>query len=223
MEFFSSISKILSSDLFEDKIEIKKQLENFEPNRLNSEIDDECFKTPVNKKVQSNKSRSMGSVTPSTDPSKLVSPISQEKRQLKKLLNAKDKSLLLLHTELDILKESYNELLNANKMAKEEVDEKDFLISLLEQKISELEDKISEDTLEHNEELSDIHRKNKSSIHKLNKEKKEYEVRANNMINELTQQMSQLQTMAMGRIEVRFNISYFIIITIFYVFILLET
>jgi hypothetical protein len=55
--------------------------------------------------------------------------------------------------------------------------------------------------LDQNEHISSKNRKHKSEIKKLNNDRHEYEERANQMMSEMNEQMSMLQTMAMKRIE----------------------
>lgn len=97
----------------------------------------------------------------------------------------------------------FEELSNQISMSKEEVATMHFLNAIQEQKILELENFISSNHIKNHESAANKHRKHKTEIVKLQKEKLEYEERANAMIQQMTQQMSDLQDMAMTRIEVR--------------------
>lgn len=77
-----------------------------------------------------------------------------------------------------------------------------FLNSVLEQKINELEQTISQDRLEQNENGANRGKKHKLELKRLALDRANYEERANQMIAEMGEQMALLQSMAMGRIEV---------------------
>lgn len=87
-------------------------------------------------------------------------------------------------------------------MAVEDHEALNFVIAVQNLKIRELEVSISNSRLQHNETLSEKHRKHKSELRRLNRERIEYEARAESMIAQMTEQMNALQTMAMARIEV---------------------
>lgn len=116
-----------------------------------------------------------------------VMTLSERNRTLEEKLSNSSANAVELQTRAD--------------MAIEEVDAMVFLNEVQEQKIGELEDTISRDRMDQNEAISSKARKHKSEIKKLIQEKNEYEERANQMTQQLTEQMSLLQTMAMGRIE----------------------
>lgn len=80
------------------------------------------------------------------------------------------------------------------------------MCSLQEQRILELEQKQSSDRMDMNEALSQKSRKHRAAVKKLQQERAAYEERADSMIAQMTEQMTQLQKMAMSRIEVRFFI-----------------
>jgi hypothetical protein len=77
-----------------------------------------------------------------------------------------------------------------------------FLNSVLEQKINELEQTISQDRLEQYENGANRVKKHKLELKRLALDRANYEERANQMIAEMGEQMALLQTMCMGRIEV---------------------
>ena len=85
---------------------------------------------------------------------------------------------------------------------KEELHAMMFLNSILEQRVSELEQAISVDRLESNEADSNRGKKHKAELKKLAVERTSYEDRANQMISQMSEQMALLQSMAMSRIEV---------------------
>ena len=86
--------------------------------------------------------------------------------------------------------------------AQEEANTNKFMCSLQEQRIDELEQHVSQARLDQNEALSDKSRKHRQIIKKLNQERAAYEERADSMIKQMNEQMTQLQQMAMSRIEV---------------------
>ena len=75
------------------------------------------------------------------------------------------------------------------------------LIGVQEQQIIELEDIISRERLELNENRSALIRKHKMEMKKMTIERTSYEERANQMVAQMQEQMTLLQQMAMGRIE----------------------
>jgi hypothetical protein len=87
------------------------------------------------------------------------------------------------------------------EMAIEEINSLTFYNSLQDQKILEMETNITQDRMEHNENNSNRSRKHKAEIKLLKAEREEYEQKANEMIQQMQEQMSLLQTMAMNRIE----------------------
>jgi len=87
------------------------------------------------------------------------------------------------------------------EMAIEEINSLTFYNALQDQKILEMEQSISLDRMEHNENNSNRSRKHKAEIKILKAEREEYEEKANQMIQQMSEQMTLLQTMAMGRIE----------------------
>ena len=70
-----------------------------------------------------------------------------------------------------------------------------------EQQILELEDVISRERLELNENRSALIRKHRMEMKKMTNERSSYEERANQMVAQMQEQMTLLQQMAMGRIE----------------------
>lgn len=111
------------------------------------------------------------------------------------------KELLLKETECFQLREEKMVLENERDFALEEVNTRNFMISLEEQRSSELEQTISQNRLDHNEKLSRRAKKHKTTVRKLQQEKNEYEEKADQMVQQMTDQMTQLQAMAMKRIE----------------------
>ncbi len=91
--------------------------------------------------------------------------------------------------------------LNRLHMATEEINSLNFLNSIQQQKLDELEQYISKDRLDQNENMANKAKKHKQELKKIMQEKQEYEERANVMIQQMTEQMTMLQTMAMGRID----------------------
>ena len=87
------------------------------------------------------------------------------------------------------------------EMAIEEINSLTFYNSLQDQKILEMEHFITQDRMEQNENNSNRSRKHKAEIKILKAEREEYEQKANEMIQQMQEQMSLLQTMAMNRIE----------------------
>lgn len=92
--------------------------------------------------------------------------------------------------------------LGAKTVAQEDANATKFMCSLQEQRIEELERQSSRERLDHNEALSEKSRKHRHAIKKLNQDRAAYEERADSMIKQMNEQMTQLQHMAMGRIEV---------------------
>ena len=75
------------------------------------------------------------------------------------------------------------------------------LTGVQEQQIMELEDIISRERLELNENRSSLIRKHRMEMKKMTNERTSYEERANQMVAQMQEQMTLLQQMAMGRIE----------------------
>lgn len=97
------------------------------------------------------------------------------------------------------------ELEKANAARAEAVEDANsirFMSSLQEQRISELEQQQSRDRMERNEAISQKSRKHRAVVKKLNQDRAAYEERADQMIQQMNEQMGQLQKMAMSRIEV---------------------
>lgn len=91
----------------------------------------------------------------------------------------------------------------AKQAAQEDANATKFMCSLQEQRIEELEQQVSRERLEHSEDLRSNNRKNKLLVKKLTQDRASYEERADLMIKQMNDQMTQLQQMAMSRIEVR--------------------
>lgn len=113
-----------------------------------------------------------------------------------KILRLQDKALI------DSLKCELGNAQNIAAMSNEEIQELRFVCSIQEQKIEQLENESSKNRIEQQETLTGRSKKYKSEISRLQKEKVEYEERANAMVHQMTDQMSKLQQMAMTRIEI---------------------
>jgi septal ring factor EnvC (AmiA/AmiB activator) len=125
------------------------------------------------------------------DPEKISGQLAVLKDELKE----KDEEIRRLKTELAASNA-------ATQAAQEDANANKFMCSLQEQRIEELEQQSSRDQLDRNEALSDKTRKHKQVIKKLNQDRAAYEERADKMIKQMNEQMTQLQQMAMSRIEV---------------------
>jgi len=75
-----------------------------------------------------------------------------------------------------------------------------FINSVNEQRIQEMEIKMSHDRMNQNEDEREIKRKHKIQLKQVLEEKSEFEERAGTMIEELNEQMNSIQDMAMRRI-----------------------
>jgi len=124
----------------------------------------------------------------------------QLKTDLELALNEKG-AILVKYISLE---ERFNLSLSESAAFYKEIQAQQFLNSILEQKVEELECQISSDRLNRNESLSNKTRKYKQEIEKLTSERKLYEERANAMCLQMTEQMTLLQSTAMVRIEVSY-------------------
>ncbi len=86
-------------------------------------------------------------------------------------------------------------------MFTEDIQVKEFFISLQEQKISELEEESTSRRLQYLDTVSKV-KKYKANIKKLEYEKQSFENKSKNMMNQLNEQMAQLQSFALERIQV---------------------
>jgi hypothetical protein len=82
----------------------------------------------------------------------------------------------------------------------EEVQAQHFINSVLEQRVEEQDIAASEERMNRNEAARDLSRKHKEAIKRVELEKKQYEERANQLIEELEGQMNSIQAAAMERI-----------------------
>lgn len=98
--------------------------------------------------------------------------------------------------------QSWDDLEKRASYFHEELQAMTFLNSILEQRVAELEQTISQDRLETNETVSNRGKKHKLELKRLAQERSSYEERANQMVTQMGEQMALLQSMAMGRIEV---------------------
>lgn len=88
-------------------------------------------------------------------------------------------------------------------MFTEDIQAKEFYISIQDQRISELEEESSGHRLQYHEAMSKI-KKYKTNIKKLEYEKQSFENKSKNMMNQLNEQMAQLQSFALERIQVNY-------------------
>ena len=88
------------------------------------------------------------------------------------------------------------------KLAMEEVVSVQCLNDILEQKNLELDCQLSKERMLMNESSSEKARKHKQDMEKMRAEKADYEKRADDLVSQLNEQMTQLQTCAMDRIAV---------------------
>ena len=114
---------------------------------------------------------------------------------LREEASTKDAQIAQLKLELEAAR-------SASSIAQEDANATRFMCSLQEQRIGELEQKQSSDRMDMNEALSQKSRKHRAAVKKLQQERAAYEERADSMIAQMTEQMTQLQKMAMSRIEV---------------------
>lgn len=110
--------------------------------------------------------------------------------------------LALKNNELHQTKQELEKAKTAHSEATEEANSNRFMCSLQEQRIVELEQQQSRDRMDRNEALSQKSRKHRAVVKKLNQDRAAYEERADQMIQQMNEQMGQLQKMAMSRIEV---------------------
>lgn len=129
----------------------------------------------------------------------------QELERLKYDFTSLSKEKMIQAVKIHSLEEQKKELETKVDYFSQDAQAAHFLNSVLEQKNNELSVFISTDRLNKNEQLASKTKKYKSQIEKLNNEKMMYEERANAMCLQMGEQMSLLQSTAMGRIEVRVN------------------
>jgi hypothetical protein len=112
---------------------------------------------------------------------------------------------LHLKAQLRRSTEIQNESVAIAKMSQQEIECLNFANDILTQKCNEIEEQLTRERMRYHEK--DNHRidKYREEIKSLKAKNSEYERRANEMVTEMNQQMSQLQDMAMTRIEVRYN------------------
>lgn len=111
--------------------------------------------------------------------------------------------LALKNNELSQTKQEMEKIKASHLEAVEEANSNRFMCSVQEQRIVELEQQQSRDRMERNEALSQKSRKHRAVVKKLNQDRAAYEERADQMIQQMNEQMGQLQKMAMSRIEVK--------------------
>lgn len=127
--------------------------------------------------------------------------LSADVANLKATLSSKEDELQAAQYDIAKYLDRERQLQNTNAMAMEEIAALQFTVSILEQKVVELEEGASVAQIEKNEALAYKAKKYKAAINKVNREKGEYEARANAVIQQMNEQMSSLQTVAMERIE----------------------
>lgn len=126
-----------------------------------------------------------------------------EVQTLKEELQRRNDEISELSQKLESTTLKCKELENRNLMCMEELQTYQFMNGLQDQRMEELEEQISSARMDRNEALSAKSKKHKAVVRKMQVERSEYESRANTMIQQMTEQMTQLQKMAMTRIEVR--------------------
>ena len=132
---------------------------------------------------------------------RVIENANMEIKILKEKFDSVERKCQVSEDLLKNTKASEAELHNKASMALEEIEALTFLNAIQEQKIIELDQSISKDRMEQNEAISSKARKHKAEIKKMNQDKIEYEERANQMMQQMSEQMAMLQTMAMSRIE----------------------
>jgi septal ring factor EnvC (AmiA/AmiB activator) len=133
-------------------------------------------------------------------PQILSSKIEMEK--LKHDLLEKDKLILKQQEIISSMKEERVLFANREEMYCEDIGAKDFYISVQEQQIAQLEDSLSSHRIQQNESINKIKRY-KVSLKQLSKDREEFEKKSNLLILQLNEQMTQLQKLAIDRIQVR--------------------
>jgi hypothetical protein len=186
--------------------------ENISPNKSFSSSNNDSDYYPSNSKLQPlNEKTSKDNNTISGN--KNIKKYG-EVEYLRRKLDISDSELRQVRISLQESEEREIELENYLTFTFDELKATSFMNSIHEQRICELEEIISQNRMEHNEELASRAKKQKHALKKVNEEKIEYEKRANFMVTQLNEQMSQLQKMAMQRIEVILK-KYCIIICFF--------
>lgn len=131
----------------------------------------------------------------------IIEALNADMANLRAVANGREDQLHSLQFDLAQCKARDSEQTDRVAMAKEEIDALQFTVSIVEQKVLELQDAAALAAIDNHEAIAHRNKKYKAALARVNKEKKEYEERANAVIQQMNEQMSSLQTMAMERIE----------------------
>lgn len=123
---------------------------------------------------------------------------SEKDQEIERLINENKK----LSADLKVVTAACNDAIQHGKIAMDEVAAMNFKNNVLEQQNLELDCKLSSQRMNINENASEKSRKHKQDLARLQEEKDQYEKRADELIQQMNEQMSQLQTVAMDRIAV---------------------
>lgn len=88
------------------------------------------------------------------------------------------------------------------EMYTEDIKVKEFYMAIQDQKIDQLDNEVSTLRMKYHDATGKL-KKYKLSLKQLSKEKEEFESKSNLMVSQLNEQMIQLQTLAVERIQVR--------------------
>jgi hypothetical protein len=127
---------------------------------------------------------------------------SSSSSSLTKTLTKLQQENIKLKKQLQQSTEIQNEAVAIAQMSQQEIECLNFANDVLIQRSNEIEEQLTRERMRYHEK--DNHRvdKYREEIKSLKAKNSEYERRANEMVTEMNQQMSQLQDMAMSRIEV---------------------
>lgn len=203
-----SESPLVKSKSAQDGFEGFSIVKNRVPSAMTSPFTkgDSLFRSLHSRERSSSNGRVFAATTPHS-PMEFHTPMSMSQRGDSELLastisnlreeaSARDALVAQLKQELEAAR-------TATTVAQEDANATRFMCSLQEQRIMELEVKQSSDRMDMNEALSQKSRKHRAAVKKLQQERAAYEERADSMIAQMTEQMTQLQKMAMARIEVK--------------------
>jgi len=202
-----SESPLVKSKSAQDGFEGFSIVKNRVPSAMNSPFTkgDILFRSLHSRERSSSNGRVFAATTPHS-PMEFHTPMSMSQRGDSELLISTIANLREEASTKDALIAQFKQELeaarNAATIAQEDANATRFMCSLQEQRISELEQKQSSDRMDMNEALSQKSRKHRTAVKKLQQERAAYEERADSMIAQMTEQMTQLQKMAMSRIEV---------------------
>jgi chromosome segregation ATPase len=142
------------------------------------------------------------SLSPSLHKTHQALQLRLEVDRLRVELQDKDKLLIDAQTKLDEKNSEISHLKERESMCIEDLKVKDFYCGVQDLKIQELEERLSSQRLEYHESVASKQRKYKNLVKKAQQEKADYESQSNSMMKQLNEQMMQLQTFAMQRIQV---------------------